>query len=110
VNTQVAVPAVAAEPPLRLAADTAARRVALALGAIVALGAVVRFGSLGVQSYHHDEVITVMRVIPGSFGEMLHKLKVSESNPLPSVWSSSSPMKRWPESAEVSRVQNVAFL
>jgi mannosyltransferase len=54
---------------------------ALALGAIVALGALVRFAGLGVQSYHHDEVITAMRVIPGSFGEMLHKLKVSESNP-----------------------------
>jgi mannosyltransferase len=81
VSTQVAVPAATAEPPLRLAADTAARRVAFALGAIVTLGAVVRFASLGVQSYHHDEVITAMRVIPGSFGEMLHKLKVSESNP-----------------------------
>jgi mannosyltransferase len=84
VNGQLAVsvadPA-AAEPPLRLAADTAARWVAFALGAIIALGALVRFASLGVQSYHHDEVITAMRVIPGSFGEMLHKLKVSESNP-----------------------------
>ena len=79
-NSQVAVPAVDG-PPLRLEADAVTRRVAFALGAIVALGAVVRFGSLGVQSYHHDEVITAMRVIPGSFGEMLHKLKVSESNP-----------------------------
>lgn len=58
-----------------------ARRVALVLGAIVAVGAGLRFGSLGVQSYHHDEVITAMRVIPGSFGEMLHKVRVSESNP-----------------------------
>jgi 4-amino-4-deoxy-L-arabinose transferase-like glycosyltransferase len=80
VNSRIAVPA-ADGPPLRLEADAAARRVAFALGAIVALGALVRFGSLGVQSYHHDEVITAMRVIPGSFGEMLHKLKVSESNP-----------------------------
>lgn len=56
-------------------------RDALALGTIVTIGVVVRFSSLGVQSYHHDEVITAMRVIPGSFGEMLHKLKVSESNP-----------------------------
>jgi 4-amino-4-deoxy-L-arabinose transferase-like glycosyltransferase len=82
VDTQLAVPVpVPAGPPLRLGAGTAARRVALALGAIAAVGAAVRFGSLGVQSYHHDEVITAMRVIPGSFGEMLHKLKVSESNP-----------------------------
>jgi mannosyltransferase len=80
VNSPLAVPA-ADGPPLRLEADAAARRVAVALGAIVAVGTALRFGSLGVQSYHHDEVITAMRVIPGSFGEMLHKLKVSESNP-----------------------------
>jgi mannosyltransferase len=41
----------------------------------------VRFASLDVQSYHHDEVITALRVLPGSFGEMLHAVKVSESNP-----------------------------
>jgi mannosyltransferase len=57
------------------------RRFAVALGAIVALGVAVRFAGVGVQSYHHDEVITVIRVIPGSFGEMLHKVRVSESNP-----------------------------
>jgi 4-amino-4-deoxy-L-arabinose transferase-like glycosyltransferase len=54
------------------------------LGAVVALtalGVAVRFASLGLQSYHHDEVITAMRVIPGSFGEMLHSVKASESNP-----------------------------
>lgn len=42
---------------------------------------VIRFVPLGVQSFHHDEVITVMRVIPGSFGHMLHEVKASESNP-----------------------------
>jgi mannosyltransferase len=52
-----------------------------ALAGLTALGAAVRFASLGVQSYHHDEVITALRVLPGSFGEMLHKVKVSESNP-----------------------------
>jgi uncharacterized membrane protein len=54
------------------------------LGAVVALtvlGVAVRFSSLGLQSYHHDEVITAMRVIPGSFGDMLHSVKASESNP-----------------------------
>ncbi|HEY2716434.1 MAG TPA: glycosyltransferase family 39 protein [Solirubrobacterales bacterium] len=83
-NSQLAVPTAdppAAEPPLRLGTDTEAGRVAFVLGAIVSLGVLVRFASLGVQSYHHDEVITAMRVIPGSFGSMLHKLKVSESNP-----------------------------
>ena len=33
------------------------------------------------QSYHHDEVITAARVIPGSFAHMLHEVKGSESNP-----------------------------
>jgi mannosyltransferase len=52
-----------------------------ALAGLTALGAAVRFASLGLQSYHHDEVITAMRVIPGSFGDMLHSVKASESNP-----------------------------
>jgi mannosyltransferase len=52
-----------------------------ALAGLTALGLAVRFASLGVQSYHHDEVITAMRVIPGSFTEMLGEVKGSESNP-----------------------------
>jgi 4-amino-4-deoxy-L-arabinose transferase-like glycosyltransferase len=51
------------------------------LASLTALGLAVRFASLGVQSYHHDEVITVMRVIPGSLGDVLHAVKASESNP-----------------------------
>jgi mannosyltransferase len=51
------------------------------LAGLIALGCAVRFASLGVQSYHHDEVITVARVIPGSFGDMLDRVKSSESNP-----------------------------
>jgi mannosyltransferase len=51
------------------------------LAGLTALGVAVRFASLGLQSYHHDEVITAARVIPGSFGQMLHEVKVSESNP-----------------------------
>lgn len=52
-----------------------------ALAAIVAAGFAVRFAGLGAQSYHHDEVITAIRVIPGSFGDMLHSVGASESNP-----------------------------
>jgi mannosyltransferase len=52
-----------------------------AVTGLVALGAAVRFASLGVQSYHHDEVITVMRVIDGGFLHMLREVKDSESNP-----------------------------
>jgi mannosyltransferase len=51
------------------------------LAGLIALGCAVRFASLGVQSYHHDEVITVARVIPGSFDHMLSEVKGSESNP-----------------------------
>jgi uncharacterized membrane protein len=52
-----------------------------ALAGLTALGVAVRFASLGLQSYHHDEAITAMRVIPGSFGDMLHMVRASESNP-----------------------------
>jgi mannosyltransferase len=63
--------------------EAPARRWALvaALTGLIAAGAAIRFVPLGVQSFHHDEVITVMRVIPGSFGHMLHEVKTSESNP-----------------------------
>lgn len=52
-----------------------------ALAGLTALGVAVRFASLGVQSYHHDEVITAARVIPGEFEHMLRQVKGSESNP-----------------------------
>ncbi len=52
-----------------------------ALAGLTALGVAVRFASLGLQSFHHDEAITAMRIIPGSLGEMLHAVKASESNP-----------------------------
>jgi len=52
-----------------------------AVAGLTALGVAVRFASLGLQSYHHDEVITAMRVLPHSFGEMLHRVKTGESNP-----------------------------
>lgn len=52
-----------------------------ALAGLIALGAAVRFATLGLQSYHHDEVITVARVIPGSFTDMLREVKGGESNP-----------------------------
>jgi mannosyltransferase len=51
------------------------------LAGLTAGAAAIRFLPLGTQSFHHDEVITVMRVIPGSFDHMLHEVKSSESNP-----------------------------
>ena len=65
----------------RLAPRTARSTVLWAVAGLTALGVAVRFASLGLQSYHHDEVITAARVIPGSFVHMLHEVKTSESNP-----------------------------
>ncbi len=52
-----------------------------ALAGLTVLGVAVRFASVGLQSYHHDEVITAARVLPGSFIHMLREVKASESNP-----------------------------
>ncbi len=52
-----------------------------ALALLTALGAAMRFASLDVQSFHHDEVITAARIIPDSFTDMLEAVKRSESNP-----------------------------
>jgi len=71
-----------AEGPLRPLTVSPSRVGALwTLALLTALGAALRFASLDVQSFHHDEVITAARVIPGSFGDMLHAVKGSESNP-----------------------------
>jgi mannosyltransferase len=51
------------------------------LAGVTAAAVALRFATLGLQSFHHDEVITVTRVIPGSFADMLHRVKTSESNP-----------------------------
>ncbi len=62
--------------------ETPSRALALwVLALLIAIGAAMRFVSLGEQSFHHDEVITVARVIPGSFIHMLREVKHSESNP-----------------------------
>jgi mannosyltransferase len=54
---------------------------AWALALLVALAAAMRFASIDVQSFHHDEVITAARVLPGSFADMLSAVRHSESNP-----------------------------
>jgi len=78
------LPPVAAPPlPAPPASEARPRSFALPLTLVglIAGAAALRFAGLGIQSYHHDEVITAMRVIPGSFGQMLHEVRVSESNP-----------------------------
>jgi 4-amino-4-deoxy-L-arabinose transferase-like glycosyltransferase len=64
-----------------LTGDRAHPTVLWALAGLTGLGIAIRFASLGVQSYHHDEVITAARVIPGEFEHMLRQVKGSESNP-----------------------------
>jgi hypothetical protein len=64
-----------------LIADRSHSPVLWALAGLTALGIAVRFASLGIQSYHHDEVITAARVVPGGFEHMLRQVKASESNP-----------------------------
>jgi mannosyltransferase len=82
VDTLAAPVAAADSGPTEISAPAAGRYAVLwALAGLTAVAAAVRFSSLGLQSYHHDEVITAMRVIPGSFEHMLHEVKASESNP-----------------------------
>jgi mannosyltransferase len=44
-------------------------------------GAVLRFATLGVQSYHHDEIVTASRVMRGSFWHAMDAVGFSESAP-----------------------------
>jgi mannosyltransferase len=45
------------------------------------LAAVLRFATLGVQSYHHDEIVTVSRILPSGFPEAMNAVGYSESTP-----------------------------
>ncbi|HVY96285.1 MAG TPA: glycosyltransferase family 39 protein [Solirubrobacterales bacterium] len=45
------------------------------------LAGVLRFATLGVQSYHHDEVVTATRILGGSFGHAMDAVNYSESAP-----------------------------
>jgi mannosyltransferase len=49
---------------------------ALTLGA-----AVLRFATLGVQAYHHDEIVTASRILRGGFGHAMDAVGFSESAP-----------------------------
>ena len=48
---------------------------------VVALGAALRFATLGVQSYHHDEIVTASRVLRVGFGHAMDAVGFSESAP-----------------------------
>ncbi|HEX3325090.1 MAG TPA: glycosyltransferase family 39 protein, partial [Solirubrobacterales bacterium] len=45
------------------------------------LAAALRFATLGVQSYHHDEIVTASRILRGGFGHAMDAVGFSESAP-----------------------------
>jgi mannosyltransferase len=56
-------------------------RVFWIVAGLVALGAALRFATLGVQSYHHDEIVTASRVLRVGFGHAMDAVGFSESAP-----------------------------
>lgn len=48
---------------------------------ITLFAAVLRFATLGVQAYHHDEIVTASRVLRGSFRHAMDAVGFSESAP-----------------------------
>jgi uncharacterized membrane protein len=48
---------------------------------LTVLGALLRFATLGVQPYHHDEVVTASRVLRVGFGHAMDAVGFSESAP-----------------------------
>ena len=70
--------------PLRRPLATArAHPELIVLGAIVALGAVVRFATLGVQSFDSGETVTAARILHSSFGDTFTAVAtVERSGPL----------------------------
>jgi len=48
---------------------------------LTGLGAVLRFSTLGLQSFHHDEVVTAGRVVRASLWHLLDKVVSGESVP-----------------------------
>jgi mannosyltransferase len=80
VETTTASARVEAAAPSALRLPTVRSLVLWVVG-LAAAGIAIRFATLGLQSYHHDEVVTAARVLPGSFGHMLHEVRISESTP-----------------------------
>lgn len=48
---------------------------------LIGAGAALRFATLGLQSYHHDEIVTASRVLGGSFWHVMDAVGFSESAP-----------------------------
>ena len=56
-------------------------RVFWAVAGLSALAAALRFATLGVQSYHHDEIVTASRILRGDFFDAMDAVNYSESAP-----------------------------
>jgi mannosyltransferase len=65
---------------LREAAKARSRAFWIVAG-LTLLGAVLRFATLGVQAYHHDEIVTASRILRGGFGHAMDAVGFSESAP-----------------------------
>ncbi len=48
---------------------------------LTALGASIRFSTLGLQSYRHDEAVTAGRVLASSLSQTMHQVWAGESTP-----------------------------
>src|SRR4051812_49640905 len=48
---------------------------------LTVLAGALRFATLGVQSYHHDEVVTASRILRDGFGHAMDAVGFSESAP-----------------------------
>lgn len=48
---------------------------------LTVLAAALRFATLGLQSYHHDEIVTASRILRGSFWHAMDAVGFSESAP-----------------------------
>jgi len=62
------------------AARTRSRAFWVVVG-LTALGAALRFATLGLQAYHHDEIVTASRVLRVGFGHAMDAVGFSESAP-----------------------------
>lgn len=58
-----------------------ARREIVAVAAVLGLGAILRFSTLGLQSFWYDEAVTVHRVLHPDLWSTLSTIPNSESNP-----------------------------
>jgi mannosyltransferase len=67
---------------------------------LTALGAVLRFATLGLQAYHHDEIVTASRVLRVGFGHAMDAVSFGESAPplyyaIAWVWTQATGTDEW---------------